>query len=181
MDANGVTIDAEIFLERLTSLQRPRLDKPVALALVDTAKSAISKAGSLIAKRTGLKSSVVRSRIRYDPVRVGDYHATVRSSRKPIPLIEFPSARQVGAGVRVNVWGRSQIIQGSFIATMRTGHRGVFRRVGRRRLPIKELWGPTIAGTFRQPEIMQVIRSTTKERLKAALLRRIAAEQRRRQ
>ena len=45
--SQGVTIDAEIFLHRITTLSRTRLDKPVALALVDTAKSAISKAGSL--------------------------------------------------------------------------------------------------------------------------------------
>lgn len=176
----GITIDAEVFLERITALQPPRLDKAVALGLVDTAKSAQSKAASLIAKRVGMKVAVVKSRIYYDQVRQGDRQVVIRSSRKPIPLIEFRGARETGAGVRVNVWGRSQIIQGAFIATMRTGHRGVFRRVSSRRLPIKELWGPTIHGTFATPEVRQVIRDTARTRLKAALLRRIAAEQRRR-
>jgi hypothetical protein len=176
----GVTIDAEIFLHHLTALEPPRLDKAVALALVDTAKNSITKASSLIAKRTGLKVATVKTRINYDMVRQGDRLVVIRSSRRPIPLIEFRSARQAGAGVRVNVWGRAQIIQGAFIATMPTGHRGVYRRKGRSRLPIKELWGPTIAGTFSTPEVMTVINTTAKARLRANLLRRIAAEQRRR-
>jgi hypothetical protein len=91
----------------------------------DTAKSGISKGASLIARRTGLKSATVKSRIFYDPVKVGHYQVIVRSSRRPIPLIEFPSARQVGAGVRTSVWGRSQILGSAFIATMPSGHRGV--------------------------------------------------------
>lgn len=176
----GVTIDAKVFLEHLTALEPPRLDKAVALALVDTAKNSITKAASLIAKRTGMKVSVIKGLINYDQVRQGDRQVVIRSSRRPIPLIEFRGARETGAGVRVNVWGRAQIIQGAFIATMPTGHRGVYRRKGRSRLPIKELWGPTIAGTFRTPEVMTVINQTAKTRLRANLVRRIAAEQRRR-
>jgi Prophage minor tail protein Z (GPZ) len=177
---SGITLDAEVFLDRLTALQRPRLDQPVALALVDTAKSGISKAASLIGRRTGLRTGTVKARIYYDQVRVGDYQVTVRSSRKPIPLIEFPNVRQVASGVRTSVWGRSQIISSAFIATMPTGHRGVFRRRTSRRLPIKQLWGPTIFGTFATPEVQSVIRSTMKTRLAAALARRIASAQRRR-
>jgi hypothetical protein len=178
--APGVTIDAEVFLHRLTALQPPRLDKAVTLALVDTAKNAISRAGSLIAKRTGLKAGTVKARIFYDPVRQGDRQVVIRSSRRPVPLIEFPSARQTNAGVRVNVWGRAQVVQSAFIATMPTGHRGIYRRAGARRLPIKQLWGPTIAGTFATPEVSKVISTVAKDRLRKNLLRRIAAEQRKR-
>ena len=183
----GFTFSAEAYLDRLTALRPPRLDRAVALALVDTAKSGITKGASVIARRTGLKSATVKSRIFYDPVKVGDYQVIVRSSRRPIPLIEFPSARQVGAGVRTSVWGRSQILGSAFIATMPSGHRGVFRRTGRygrRGKPylerIKELWGPTIYGTFATPDVQSVIRATMKARLKTALARRIASEQRRR-
>jgi hypothetical protein len=70
---------------------------------------------------------------------------------------------------------------------MPSGHRGVFRRTGRygrRGKPylerIKELWGPTIYGTFATPDVQSVIRATMKARLKTALARRIASEQRRR-
>jgi Prophage minor tail protein Z (GPZ) len=183
----GITFSAEAYLDRLNALQKPRLDQAVALALVDTAKSGIAKGAGLIARRTGLKSATVKQRIYYDPVRVGDYQVTIRSSRRPIPLIEFASARQVGAGVRTSVWGRSQIIGSAFIATMPSGHRGVYRRTGRhgrrgkRYLErIKQLWGPTIYGTFATPDVQSVIAAMMRARLQTALARRIASEQRRR-
>lgn len=171
--------DATVFLGNLEALAPPKSDPAVALALVDTAKASITKAAQLIAKRTGLKSGTVKARLSYDSVRVGDYQATIRSSRKPIPLFDFPGTAQTGAGVRTRAWGKSQVIRSAFIANMRSGHRGAFRRRSRRRLPIKELWGPTIYGTFATPEVQGLIRSTMQDRLRTALLRRLAAAQRR--
>jgi hypothetical protein len=37
---------------------------------------------------------------------------------------------------------------GGFVATMPSGHRGIFRRTGPRRLPIKQQYGPSIAELF---------------------------------
>jgi hypothetical protein len=175
----GFTFSAEVYLDRLQGLRPPRLHQAVALALVDTAKSGISKGAQLIARRTGLKSGTVKARIYYDPVNVGDYEVRVRSSRRPIPLIEFPAVRQTGAGVRTGAWGRSQVISSAFIATMPSGHRGVYRRRGPARLPIRQLWGPTIFGTFATPEVQSVIAATMRDRLQKALIRRIASATRR--
>lgn len=175
----GITVHAEAFVNSLSGLQPPKLDQAVALALVDTAKSAIVKAASVIARRTGLRSGTVKERIFYDRVAVGDYEVTVKSSKRPIPLIEFP-VRQTGSGVSTRAWGKGQTIRGAFIATMRNGHTGVFRRVGRARLPIKELWGPTIGGTFAVPEVQGVIGDTMRARLQKALARRMASAARRR-
>ena len=148
----SITVNAEAYVNSLQSIQKPQLDRIVALALVDTAKSAQSKAASLIAKRTGLKVGTVKPRIFYDHVAPGDYEVAVRSSRKAIPLIEFPT-RQVATGVSTRAWGKQQIIQHAFIATMKSGHTGVFRRHTKSRLPIEELWGPTIYGTFKTKEV----------------------------
>jgi hypothetical protein len=158
----------------LQSIQKPQLDRIVALALVDTAKSAQSKAASLIAKRTGLKVGTVKPRIFYDHVAPGDYEVAVRSSRKAIPLIEFPT-RQVATGVSTRAWGKQQIIQHAFIATMKSGHTGVFRRHTKSRLPIEELWGPTIYGTFKTKEVQAVISDTMKARLQTSLARHMAS------
>jgi minor tail protein Z (GPZ) len=183
----GITVNAEAFVNSLQGLQKPKLDQAVALALVDTAKTAISKAGSLIARRTGLKSAVVKERIFYDRVDVGDYQVVVRSSRRAIPLIEFPVS-QTRSGVSTGAWGKRQTIAHAFIATMpRSGHTGVFRRTGkfgRRGKPylerIKELWGPTIAGTFATPEVQATISAAMLARLQSALARRMASAARRR-
>ena len=170
----SITVNAEAYVNSLQSIQKPQLDRIVALALVDTAKSAQSKAASLIAKRTGLKVGTVKPRIFYDHVAPGDYEVAVRSSRKAIPLIEFPT-RQVATGVSTRAWGKQQIIQHAFIATMKSGHTGVFRRHTKSRLPIEELWGPTIYGTFKTKEVQAVISDTMKARLQTSLARRMAS------
>ncbi len=56
-----------------------------------------------------------------------------------MPLAKLGNVRQTGVGVTVRGWGSHK---GAFIATMRSGHTGVFVRSGSARLPIKELWGP---------------------------------------
>jgi hypothetical protein len=173
----SLTVNAVGYVNSLESIKKPQLDKIVALALVDTAKSAKAKAASVIAKHTGLRVGVVKTRIFNDHVAVGDYEVAVRSSRKPIPLIEFPTT-QTATGVSTRAWGKQQIIQHAFIATMKSGHRGAFRRETKSRLPIKELWGPTIFGTFATKEVQSVISDTMKARLQTSLARRMAAASR---
>jgi hypothetical protein len=124
----GITVHADEFVRRLVRMQRPALDQPVALGLVDTTNSARSKAASPIGRRTGLRVGTVRTRIYFDHVKVGNYQVIVRSSRRPMPLIEFPSVRQAAGGVRTSVWGRAELLQGAFIAPTTRGGQQVFRR-----------------------------------------------------
>jgi hypothetical protein len=175
----SISFDWSLFLERLHGLTPPKLDRAVALGLVDTAKSAVSKAASTIARRTSLRSAMVKSRISYDKVKIGDYQTFIRSSRRLIPLIDY-GGRQTAVGVRAaKPWGRAQVFRTAFIATMPTGHRGVYRRVGASRLPIKQMWGPGIYHTFAQPDVQAVVKATIKQRLPVAIARRIKAELRR--
>jgi hypothetical protein len=176
----GLTIDFnfEPLLDTLYGLRRPGLDRSVALALVDTAKAANVKAASAIAKHTGLRVATIKPRLFYDPVPVGRYYTHVRSSQKLIPMINF-RARQVSTGVRASKpWGKTQVFKSAFITTAGS-HRGVFRRVGKPRLPIREMMGPSIHGSFAQPNVVAIVESTIKARLPVLLARRIKAEQRR--
>lgn len=62
-------------------------------------------------------------------------------SGKPVPLVAYPN-RQTTKGVTVEVnRGKRTLLKGAFLATMTSGHKGVFRRVGAARFPIKELLG----------------------------------------
>lgn len=75
-------------------------------------------------------------------------------SGKPVPLIAYPHKvvrgragkrgmgprSQGGLAVEVNV-GKTTLIRGAFVATMRSGHQGIFKRRGLARLPIHELLG----------------------------------------
>jgi minor tail protein Z (GPZ) len=175
----SISFDWSLFLDRLHGLKPPRLDQAVALGLVDTAKSAVTKAASVIAKRTALRSARVKQAISYDKVNVGDYQTFIRSSRRLIPLIDY-SGKQTSAGVRAaKPWGKPQVFRSTFIATMPGAHRGVFRRVGKARLPIKEMMGPGIYHSFAQPDVQAAVTATIKQRLPVAIARRIKAQLRR--
>jgi hypothetical protein len=72
---------------------------------------------------------------------------TLTASAKPIPAIEFGArgpepSRGRGRGVTAKLPGRRY--PRAFIATMRSGHRGVFQRTGKARLPIRQLMGPSV-------------------------------------
>jgi hypothetical protein len=70
-------------------------------------------------------------------------------NRKAIPLIKFgakfPKVKKGKArGVHATIKkGNRQVWKNAFIASMPTGHRGVFIRKTEKYLPIKELWGPS--------------------------------------
>lgn len=68
-------------------------------------------------------------------------HLAVTGRR--IPLIAF-NARQTRAGVSYRLPGGRGLVPSGFIATMRSGHTGVFARRGKRRLPIIEQFGPSL-------------------------------------
>jgi len=65
----------------------------------------------------------------------------VQVSGEPVPLVAYPH-RQTKESVSVEVnRGKRTLLKGAFVATMTSGHEGVFRRKGKARLPIEELRG----------------------------------------
>jgi hypothetical protein len=71
-----------------------------------------------------------------------------RGSGKEIPLAKYP-ARQTKRGVSVLVnKGKRKLVRGAFLATMKSGHTGVFRREGKQRLPIKHALSSRVSDVF---------------------------------
>lgn len=56
-------------------------------------------------------------------------------------------------------------IKHAFIAGMNSGHVGVFERVGKSRLPIKKLTGPSTPSMLSNPKVTQAIAQRMQERL----------------
>ena len=87
-----------------------------------------------------------------------EYVIVARSRWTPL---SYYAPRQTKSGVSAAPWKNRQIFSGSFIATMNSGHVGVFVRTGdmkqvahtgkngrvtyRMRQSIRELWGPSLA------------------------------------
>ena len=69
-------------------------------------------------------------------------------SGAPVPLAEYPH-RQVKSGVSVEVnVGRRKLVRSAFVATMKSGHEGIFKRRGKKRLPIAEAFSTRISDVF---------------------------------
>lgn len=116
----------------------------------DSGKTAMTRA---IAADTGLAARAVRDQLIVARANAGNQVATITVRGKRIPLIDFKArglepTRGKGRGVSYRLpTGRGRA-ERAFIATMSTGHRGVFMRTGRSRLPIRELFGPSLPHVF---------------------------------
>lgn len=77
----------------------------------------------------------------------GTFVASVVATGKRLPLSRW-KVRQTRQGVTANLPGGAGRYPGAFLATMRSGHLGVFRRRGAERLPIRELFGPSVPHVF---------------------------------
>lgn len=102
---------------------------------------------------------------------------TVRGRR--LPLIAFgargpePSrGRGRGVSYRIGTGGR-QTIASAFLATMPSGHRGVFKRRGTKRLPIAELFGPSLPHVARR-RVFEAVRVKSSADLEKNLQHEIA-------
>ncbi len=116
-----------------------------------------------IARDTGLKSGDVRKALTMREATASRPEARLAASLKRIPLIAFNArgpepSRGQGRGVSYRLRGSKGRIPSAFIATMASGHKGVFARVPgkgrhgpapmRSQLPIRELFGPSLGHVF---------------------------------
>lgn len=115
-----------------------------------------------ISADVGIKQSAVRKALRTRDASFARVEASLGATLARIPLSEFNAkgpepSRGQGRGVSWRIGGTTKRAQDLFIATMESGHRGVFVRVGGLRksegawsknLPIKERFGPSLGHVF---------------------------------
>lgn len=159
----SVTLNSQPLARFFTNVKRP-LPVALARALNRTATSERAAMGTAIAKDMGLKVGTVKAAIMLVKATAKRLVARLSTTGSRIPLIDFKArgqepSRGRGRGVSYRLPGSARSrAPNAFIATMRSGHRGVFERVpgGKRhgprpmraQLPIFELFGPSIATVF---------------------------------
>lgn len=117
-----------------------------------------------IARDMGLKAKDVREVMVLREAHAGRLEATLEASAKRIPLIDFKArgpepSHGKGTGVRYRLPGGRNHAPHAFIATTRSGHRGVFQRRGLGRLPIVELAGPSLVRVFKKHRALGLARA----------------------
>lgn len=137
----------------LGALVASRLAAATARALNRTAASEATAMARAVSADMGLKVTAVKAAIVIEKAAPNQFVARVVAKGKGVPLIEFGArgpepSRGRGRGVTAKVGSGRAVFSHAFIGTMASGHRGVFQRRTRQRLPIRELFGPSIARVF---------------------------------
>lgn len=133
----------------------PRAQRAIVRALNRAIASARTLVVREVARDIGLKVSDVRAATPQSQATSTRPEARIWTNLKRIPLIKFSArgpepSRGRGRGVTYRIGaGRSRgRVDRGFIATMASGHRGVFQRRGPGRLPVVELRGPSLGHIF---------------------------------
>jgi hypothetical protein len=130
---------------------RQKFPYAIKRAVTKAANSGRVEMSRQIAADTGLPVRRIRDEIRITIV--GQFGAQLEITGRRLPLIDFGArgpepSRGKGRGVSYRLRGGRGRLPNAFIATMPSGHRGVFVRRGAPRLPIVELKGPSLVHVF---------------------------------
>ena len=156
-------------------------DKAIVRALNKTIRPVATAGIRVMAKEMRVPQKAIRKHSHIRKATFQQKRATITMSGRRIPIMTF-GARQTKRGVTYK--GRSggrQLIPGAFIATMPSGHVGVFKRTGQfnrtrsgryagqRREAIGERFGPSPPHVFVRPSVQKAMESTAAARWKKNL------------
>lgn len=147
-------------IKNLRQVLGKSLQKVTAQALNTTATQGRTQSIRSIATELNVRKGLLREKNRiviiktFKSIPIARMKAIIKYSNKPLGIIDIIGVRQIkrkGGGVAVTIKKRKgrRLIRRAFIATMPTGHRGVFVRTNPRRasegkrddrLPIRELF-----------------------------------------
>jgi hypothetical protein len=162
-------------LQKWTDLTMKAVKAAAARALNRTATSTRAEISRTVrASIPSLKASAVKDTVTIIRAKGGtdllSQRAEIKVKDVPVPLAAYgakpktvatPKGKRVGVTVKVKD-ARKPVV-GAFVATVGAGHVGVFKRRGPDRLPIKELYGPSVAQVVRSTSVMTAILRFTRE------------------
>jgi len=144
----GVSVNTRLSA-RAYQLLRERAPVAIARGLNKSGAQGKTVLVRAVATDLGIKQATVREKLHEEPAKSTKLVYRLSVSGKRIPLYEFKAkgrlpSRGQGSGVTAKLPGGAGRYPHAFLARMKSGHLGVFQRVDRRRLPIYELFGPSL-------------------------------------
>lgn len=170
-----VEVDSKALLAALDNLGKQTAPALVA-ALNKAAATTKTEAGRSIRQEINLGASAVNKSLSIKRANRGDLSAAITIAGKQVPLIAFTGTRQTRKGVSVKPLktGSRSVIPHTFIATMNSGHRGVWwRGKGAGRLPINELFSVAVQQVLKTKQLGHLI-VLVKHRIEVELRNQIA-------
>jgi DNA-binding protein len=172
----GVKREANFAIARIEAVHRDKIGKATVRALNRAIDTAQTIANRKIRERYNVKAAVVRKAMKKKRAHLGQAYAVaeLEITGYRIPLMAFGASwtrkMQPGASFRVLKGGGRKSVRGAFIATMKSGHRGVFRRsgkFGRNKNPklekIAEMYSVSLPQQFRNRVVQVAVRLATRE------------------
>lgn len=159
LDLGGLKKELEALGREAPAIMSRSLNRASTAAQTATVKA--------VARDTGLQQKYVKRELKIERANRSRPVAAVEIAGRRLPLIAFSArgpepSRGKGRGVSYRLpTGRGRVSD-AFITTVGS-HRGVFKRRGKRRLPIVELRGPSIPHVFEK--YLPTFRSVAEESL----------------
>jgi hypothetical protein len=153
---------------------RNGLPRVLTRAINRSATTVRTRASRAVAEDIGVPVRTVNESMVLQRATPQRLRAVITITGRRIPLIDLRArgpepSRGRGRGVSYALGGTRRRIQSAFIATMRSGHRGVFKRIGTSarksprgwssNLPIVELKGPSIPRVAAKRAILEAIKA----------------------
>jgi len=157
--------------ELVAALQRMS-SHDVDKAIRDGVRYAARGGRTAIAKNIGAHYSLSAGRIKQDvfqpQFKDGGKTATLSTSRKPITAMQY-KAKQTAKGLSMAIYkGQRTVVKSGFIA------KGLpFKRMGKARMPINVVHGPSIHAIYTGGRHAQAISSVTEQRVQEQLVKGI--------
>jgi hypothetical protein len=159
-------------LQRGIAGLKKKFPSAIRRAVSRTTTSVRTAASKAILADTALPSKTIKDQVKVTlSTEAGGAKIEVSGGR--IPLIDFSArgpepSRGKGRGVSYRLPGGRTRIPNAFIATMRSGHRGVFIRTGKARTPILEQFGVSLVHVFEKllPQLADTAREALAKNLK---------------
>jgi len=138
LEADDVRIRFEAACTRLGEGEARRA---FSMALNKEGRKAFTQLRRSLALQSSIPRGAVNAATRFQGATRATLSTVTAGSGRHLPL-SFFGAKQFTYGVRAKIWGRAQTFRSAFVVKRYGG--GVFKRTGKARFPIEQLWGPAV-------------------------------------
>lgn len=138
-------------------------------------QSAKTEASRKVRETYYIKNKDVTSTIRAHRASISNLSARIVSKGNLLALSKFkvtpktPQPKRKRAIIARVKRGEGGPVRGAFVASMNSGHTGVFKRAGLARLPVTELYGPAVPQMMDNQDVREHIEEKAVERFNQRL------------
>jgi hypothetical protein len=138
LEADDVRIRFEAACTRLGESDARRA---FSMALNKEGRKSFTQMRRALAQQSSIPRAAVNAATRFKSSTTATMSTVTSGSGRHLPL-SFFGAKQFSYGVRAKIWGKAQSFHSAFVIKRYGG--GVFKRTGKARFPIEQLWGPSV-------------------------------------